>query len=73
METSMKPGKQCTKAAKVANFTLGQIQRAFHFRTKKTLVPLYKLFVDPNSNLRYKPGAHGKKEIRRYWKKFRSK
>ena len=43
----MKPGKQCATAAKAANFTLGQIQRAFHFRTKKTLVPLYKSFVRP--------------------------
>ena len=47
MEASMKPGKQCATAAKAANFTLGQIQRAFHYRTKKTLVPLYKSFVRP--------------------------
>ena len=46
-EASMKPGKQCATAAKSANFTLGQIQRAFHYRTKKTLVPLYKSFVRP--------------------------
>ena len=47
MEISTKPGKQCATAAKSANFTLGQIQRAFHYRTKKTLVPLYKSFVRP--------------------------
>ena len=47
MDATMKPGKQCAKAAKAANFTLGQIQRAFHYRTKKTLVPLYKSFVRP--------------------------
>ena len=47
MEDSMKPGKQCAIAAKMANFTLGQIQRAFHFRNQKTLVPLYKAFVRP--------------------------
>ena len=47
MEISTKPGKQCATAAKSANFTLGQIQRAFHYRTKKTLVPVYKSFVRP--------------------------
>ena len=47
MEVTAKPGKQCAAAAKSANFTLGQIQRSFHFRTKKTLIPLYKTFVRP--------------------------
>ena len=47
MESSMKPGKQCAVAARAANFTLGQIQRSFHFRSKKNLVPLYKSFVRP--------------------------
>ena len=46
-ESSLKPGKQCAVAAKSANFTLGQIQRSFHFRSKKNLVPLYKTFVRP--------------------------
>ena len=43
----MKPGKQCAAAAKAANFALGQMQRAFHYRTKATLVPIYKTFVRP--------------------------
>ena len=62
----MKPGKQCTKAAKVANFTLGQIQRAFHFRTKKTLVPLYKAFVRPKLEFAiqaWSPWQEGDKKV----------
>ena len=47
VEANMKPGKQCTAAAKSANFALGQLQRAFHFRKKEHLVPLYKTFVRP--------------------------
>ena len=47
IEANMKPGKQCTAAAKSANFALGQIQRAFHFRKKDHIVPLYKTFVRP--------------------------
>ena len=43
----MKPSRQCTAAAKAANFALGQMQRAFHYRTKKTLVPIYKSFIRP--------------------------
>ena len=47
VEANMKPGKQCTVASKSANFALGQLQRAFHFRKKEYLVPLYKTFVRP--------------------------
>ena len=47
VEDTLKPTKQCTAAAKAANFTLGQIQRAFHYRKKEYLVPLYKTFVRP--------------------------
>ena len=47
VETSMKPGKQCAQAAKNANFALGQIQRAFHYRKKANLVPLFKTFIRP--------------------------
>ena len=47
MDTSLKPTKQCTVAARSANFALGQIQRAFHYRRKSNLVPLYKSFVRP--------------------------
>ena len=47
VESSMKPGKQCAQAAKNANFALGQIQRAFHYRKKSNLVPIFKTFVRP--------------------------
>ena len=43
----MKPSKQCAAAAKSANFALGQMLRAFHYRTKRYLVPLYKTFIRP--------------------------
>ena len=47
VESTLKPGKQCAQAAKNANFALGQIQRAFHYRKKSALVPLFKTFVRP--------------------------
>ena len=47
IETSWKPSRQCAAAAKSANFALGQLQRAFHYRRKANLVPLYKCFVRP--------------------------
>ena len=47
VESNLKPAKQCTTAAKSANFALAQIQRAFHYRKKDYLVPLYKTFVRP--------------------------
>ena len=47
MEASWKPGRQCSAAAKAANFALGQLQRAFHYRRKINLVPLFKCFVRP--------------------------
>ena len=47
VEASMKPGKQCAAAAKAANFALGQLSRAFHYRKKAYLVPLFKSFVRP--------------------------
>ena len=47
IEESLKPARQCAVAAKAANFTLGQIQRAFHYRKKEQIVPLYKTFVRP--------------------------
>ena len=45
IDASLKPSKQCAKAAKAAHFALGQIQRSFHFRKKDSLVPLYTTFV----------------------------
>ena len=44
---SMKPSTQCERAAKSANRALGMMLRAFHYRTKETLVPLFKTFVRP--------------------------
>lgn len=47
LNTTLKPTKQCEVAARMANMTLGQIQRAFHYRRKEYLIPLYKTFVRP--------------------------
>ena len=44
---TLKPSRQCAVAAKAAHFSLSQIQRSFHFRRKRDLVPLYKTFVRP--------------------------
>ena len=45
--SNMKPTIQCEKAAKEANKALGMITRAFHYRTREVMVPLYKAFVRP--------------------------
>ena len=45
MVNTMKPSRQCAIAAKSAHFAISQIQRSFHFRKKKDLIPLYKTFV----------------------------
>ena len=47
MESTMKPTRQCEAAAKQANAVLGLIAKSFHYRSAKTLVPLYKTFVRP--------------------------
>ena len=47
IENTMKPTKQCAAAAKAANFALGQLQRAFHYRKKEYVIPLYKTFIRP--------------------------
>ena len=44
---SMKPANQCQTAAKNANRVLGLIHKSFHYRTKNTLIPLYKSLVRP--------------------------
>ena len=46
-DSSLKPGLQCTKAAANANRALGLILKSFHYRTKQSLVPLYKALVRP--------------------------
>ena len=55
VDSSLKPTIQCEAAAKKANCVLGQIARAFHYRKKKTLVNLYKVFVRPH--MEYAVGA----------------
>lgn len=47
IDSSLKPSTQCEIAAKKANQILGLITRSFHYRTKSTLVPLFKTLVRP--------------------------
>ena len=47
MEEDLRPSKQCQVAAQSANWALGQLSRAFHFRKASCIVPLYKTFVRP--------------------------
>ena len=42
---SLKPGGQCSEAARTANFVLGQICRNFHYRDKEVFLNLYKRYV----------------------------
>ena len=46
-DSSMKPSLQCEQAAKDANRVLSLIAKSFHYRTKNTLVPLYKSLARP--------------------------
>ena len=46
-DCSLKPHLQCTKAANGANRVLGLILKSFHYRTKQSLVPLFKTLVRP--------------------------
>lgn len=41
----LKPSRQCAEAAKTANFVLGQLRRAFHFRDRNIFIRLYKTYV----------------------------
>ena len=47
IDSSMKPSKHCESITKKANATLGMITKAFHYRPRHTLIPLYKTFVRP--------------------------
>lgn len=47
MCSNLKPSDQCAKAAKKANSVLGQIARAFHYRTKEVFGRLFRAFVRP--------------------------
>ena len=40
ISSNMKPGRQCSVAAKSANFALGQMLCAFRFRKKSQVIPL---------------------------------
>ena len=46
--SKLKPGAQCTKAAKTAQAVLGQIARAFHFRDRHIFLQLYITYVRPH-------------------------
>ena len=46
--SKLKPGAQCTKAAKTAQAVLGQIPRAFHFRNRHVFLQLYITYVRPH-------------------------
>jgi hypothetical protein len=48
VNSSLKPGAQCSKAANTAAAVLGQITRAFHYRDRHTFVNLYKQYVRPH-------------------------
>jgi len=45
---SLKPTSQCSEAARKANFILGSISRAFHYRDRHVFVNLYKIYVRPH-------------------------
>ena len=66
MEEDMKPTKQCRMAAQTANWALGQLTRAFHYRKSSCLVPLYKTFVRPrleHAVAAWSPWNEGDKEV----------
>jgi hypothetical protein len=45
---SLKPTKQCEKAANVAMAVLKQIERNFHYRDRNVFVNIYKQYVRPH-------------------------
>ena len=47
IDSSLKPSLQCEQAAKNANRVLSLIGKNFHYRTKSTLIPLYKSLARP--------------------------
>ena len=65
MEEDSRPSKQCKMAAQSANWALGQMTRAFHYRKASCLVPLYKSFVRPkleHAIAAWSPWTEGDKE-----------
>ena len=60
------PSKQCRMAAQSANWALGQLSRAFHYRKACSIVPLYKTFVRPkleHAVAAWSPWQEGNKEV----------
>jgi Reverse transcriptase (RNA-dependent DNA polymerase)/Endonuclease-reverse transcriptase len=45
---SLKPARQCEKAANTAKAVLGLVQRNFHYRDRKVYLKLYKQYVRPH-------------------------
>ena len=65
LEDDLKSTKQCRMAAQSANWALGQLTRAFHYRKASCLVPLYKTFVRPkleHAVAAWSPWTEGDKE-----------
>ena len=66
METDLRSSKQCRVAAQNANWALGQLSRAFHFRKASSIVPLYKTFIRPkleHAVAAWSPWLEGDKEV----------
>ena len=66
MENDMRPTKQCKMAAQSANWALGQLTKAFHYRKASCLVPLYKSFVRPkleHAVAAWSPWMEGDREV----------
>jgi hypothetical protein len=54
---SLKPTRQCEKAANTAGAVLRLLQRNFHYRDKRTFLKLYKQYVRPHMAF---AGRHGR-------------
>ena len=66
VEEDLKSSKQCKVAAQNANWALGQLSRAFHFRKASCIVPLYKTFVRPkleHAVAAWSPWTEGDREV----------
>ena len=66
MEGDMRSSKQCKIAAQSANWALGQLSKAFHFRKADNLVPLYKTFIRPKLEYAvaaWSPWMEGDREV----------
>ncbi len=48
VSSNLRPGAQCSKAARTAAAVLSQISRAFHYRDRNTFVNLYKQYIRPH-------------------------